>query len=354
MQNFTPTKNRRGWLLGIMLIGCLLGIGWGWLWQQTRKTAVEIAVVKVRHQQAQGLVTAAMNSQLNAPANPVAPELNLTALTPEQRRRVITLNLFDQFKRKHELSPPAPRKNPPPTGPNGFFFPELTENAEYSRLQLAMIRNNFLWREKKSLQTLGLAPEAVEKALDILAESQMAVIDFNQLNKSEGKPGYSGKTYQSLSALREGFDQELRTLLGNEKFAQYGKSFDDPLSGISSSVFNNLAMRLSYSDSPLTDDRIEQLNALVDAKGKTVKITQQTVQELPNGSVRRISTASFNPYTYIQSDEFLAQAQSVLNPEQIAGLQQLRAERQAGEKRNKLPKSSELPRNATPAPAPKK
>jgi hypothetical protein len=344
--HIAPRKIRSGWLLGIILTGCLLlGISWTGLRRQAQKLSSEINVVKVQQRQVEAIVMAAKNSRVSAPIDPVLAEPDLSTLTPEQHRRTITLNLFDQLKRKHALSAPASRKNPPPAGPDGFFFPELAENAEYGRLQLAMIRNGLLWREKKSLQALGVAPETVEKALDLLAEAQMAVQDFNQLNKSGGMKGYSGRTYQSLTALREGFDQELRAVLGEEPFARY-KEREDNASSSTNYLFNNLALRLSYSDSPLTNDRIEQLQALVTARSKTAETTQQSAQILPNGVVRRTSTVSFNPYTYTRSDEFLGKAQGVLNPEQIAALQQLRSEQEASQKRAKLPKSSELPRNA--------
>jgi len=51
----------------------------------------------------------------------------------------------------------------------------------------------------------------------------------------------------------------------------------------------------------------------------------------------------------LYDDAFIQKSAAILSPPQVEALRQFKAEQDASTKRGKLPKSSELPRNALPA-----
>lgn len=248
------------------------------------------------------------------------------ALTPEERRYAATLPVVEKIKASHAVNPPRSRRPPPPSGPNGgIIFPELMGDPEYSAAYLVTQRTMHASREKSKFDKLGLSEDLRQRVVILLAESDLMELDFRQLTDTGGLKGYSGKTYSSLKELRDGVDNEIRTLLGDTVYDNYrSMSASD-----TSYLFTGLASRLSYSSTPLEPAAVKQLEGLL------------------------MEFSGAPPYKTFYTEAFVERARSILSPEQLQAFHQLRAEREASEKRARLPKSSELPRNRT-APKPVK
>lgn len=263
----------------------------------------------------------------------------------EQKRRASALAVIESLKAAHANNPPISRPKPPPMGPTGSRFPELLADPEYNQLYAQEARRLVKWSQGPKLKMLGLSTDVFEKVVSVLAEQEMAFTDYGALT---GNAGIRGDFYKKQKEIT---DRQLLDLMGEDAFKRWQKitevqtvfvpnangnggrgysmqSHEALVTEANQYLTPKLALRLSYSDAPLQKEQASQLAEIL-ANSCTAPGT-------------RIYQAMF-------SEPFIQQAAQVLSPTQIDALKQLKAEQDASTKRGKLPKSSELPRNATPA-----
>jgi hypothetical protein len=238
---------------------------------------------------------------------------------PEVIRRDLALREIDRLKQAHALNPPAPLPKRPPIGKQGFSFPELMQDPEYSRLSFLSMRLTFQSQHEGNLKKLGLTPVTSEKVIDLLADKYMTTLDYQQLLGSEA---YKGSAYAAQQKETDHIEREIRALMTEDQYARFAKFQDYTSLENTRSYLLNLTLRLSYTSSPLDSKMLDELAA---------HLAQQTGPKK-------------SPYRVIASDDFIESARALLTPEQHAALVQLQAEQHAKEKRSKLPKSSEIPR----------
>jgi hypothetical protein len=248
--------------------------------------------------------------------------------TPDQPRgNAATVQaVIDQIKRAHAISPPAPRPLRSPIGPSGIFFPELMDNLEYSRACLEYFRSTKT-AVKATLLELGVPETIQNQVIDVLADSDVARLDAEQLLNASGVP-FNEDVRRAAEKEEARIDDQVRALLGDEVFREYTQKvshFGGLTNGRAS--LDPLVQRLSYTETPLLPGQVGDLTAL---------IAQSTAPSNRGNSV------------LVMSPGFLELAKPLLAPGQLEALHQLYVEREAAVARGKLPPSSELPRNQPP------
>jgi len=234
-------------------------------------------------------------------------------------RRDLALREIDRLKQAHALNSPAPLPKRPPIGKQGFSFPELMADPEYSRLTFLSMRLTFQSQHEGNLKKLGLTPATSEKVIDLVADKYLAMLDYEQLLDNEA---YKGSAYAAQQKETEKIEREIRELMTEDQYTRFTTLKKASSVEGARYFLKNLTMRLSYTSSPLDSAKLDQLAA---------HLAQKTG---PKKSAHRV----------INSDDFIESTRALLTPEQHAALVQLQAEQQAMEKRAQLPKSSEIPR----------
>lgn len=283
--------------------------------------------------------------QLNIEISGQQKALDILPGSLEVVRKAATLAVIDQLKQDHDKNPPAPRQKPPPTGPSGYFFPELLSDPEYNRIYAELERRMIRMTEEKKLRSLGLSDESIDKIVSVLTEHTMALTDYRAVS---GKPGIPGDFSKQQNELR---DRQLQALMGDETFGRWQKQHEQPETKIvyapnpsgngmtgyavqshealvtdaKNYLMPKLALRLSYTEAPLQNEQADQLAEI-----------------LANCS----AAPGKNIFKAMTEDVFIQQASQALSPLQVQALRDFQAEQQASAKRAKLPKSSELPRNS--------
>jgi hypothetical protein len=154
-------------------------------------------------------------------------------------------------------------------------------------------------------------PELVENVLNELANMEANNSDFsalvrnNNINLANNESRW--KIIDAEEAMREEGEKSLSNILGTEHYLEYQNYKNSIPLRLS---INQLGLRLSYSEAPLSDEQIEQL------VGSMPKRT--TVQIAPTGIPSSPS---------IYSVEFLAVARKLLMPPQLATFDEMIAER---------------------------
>ncbi|MFT3783428.1 MAG: hypothetical protein QM790_15560 [Nibricoccus sp.] len=269
--------------------------------------------------------------------------------TLEASRTAATLAVINQIRAKRQVKPTQAKQKPPPMGPNGQLFPDLLKDPEYSKLYVSfeaqLIRSGYA----PEFRQLGLNEAEAEKAVAILAEDRVAVEEFRALSGGRTTADFT-KQQAALT------DKQLLELMGEERFQKWktltevhesaaptetvtlasgvtitrtGLPREALVSQASSYLTGKLGLRLSYSETPLQKEQADRLaEALVSqASGEPLYIYRTM---------------------FMFTDSFVEQAKSILTPTQVQALREFQAEQEASNKRSKLPKSSELPRNQTP------
>ena len=173
---------------------------------------------------------------------------------------------------------------------------------------------------------VGLPPAELDRLKELLVQKEMAYEEVDGIMENdamrEKRPVDRSAAMQVKSRVNRTFEDEIRQTFGDTVFAQW-RGFENG-TGARQELLDQLARRLSYSTAPLEDAQSAQLVTLFNTSFRGGG---------PSGLV---------------SDAFIAGAQSILKPEQMAGLLQLKTELDASRGG-----SSVMIRSASPpAPAP--
>jgi hypothetical protein len=176
---------------------------------------------------------------------------------------------------------------------------------------------------KDRISRLGV-PEAVrEKVVQLEFDSYAASLDAQRYVRDAEAD--RGAAITASRKLREENNAAIKQLLGEQAYATYSDRSPAAVlpARIPPSVFDPLAARLSYSGNPLDPSTRQRLLDVLQSMSAARSALYNTMPRTP---------------------DFVERARSVLQPGQVAALEELAAEYEAAVARRQLPKSSELPR----------
>lgn len=219
-----------------------------------------------------------------------------------------------------EAGAPPDQEMPQRRGESAFRA--MMENPEYQKL-MAITQKGMLDRRFAALfKQLGLSPEVLDKFKNLLLEKQNAVIDVAMAARDQGlNPRTDPEGFRALLANAQGeIDASIRSAIGDEAFATY-QTYEQTMPY--RNVVEQLASRLSYSVSPLTNAQTEQMVSILAATNLAPNLPAGSLRAvtLPFGGLAGSGTALNN--------EAMNRAQGILTPDQYSALQQLQQEQQA-------------------------
>jgi hypothetical protein len=241
---------------------------------------------------------------------------------PELARREAALRVIQRIRADHEATPPAPRPVPPPVPRDAPYFSELLDDPEYLQLVARSWRSTTGAYYEEKLSRFDVPEELRRKVVELEFDSQTAGLDAQRYLRRD--PAERTAAAAASKMLRDENNAAIRQILGEDAYATYR----NPVAGrtvqelIPSSVFEPLATRLSYTGSPLDPATRQRLTEMLQSMSS------------PAPGVRTMTFAA----------DFIERARSILQPGQVAALDELRTEYEAARARSRLPKTSELPR----------
>ena len=221
----------------------------------------------------------------------------------------------------------AAREEPGPRRPDRFGrFRQMMENPDFQSAMLERSKTRIERDFAGLFRTMDLDEEGVEIFKTLLAERSM--IEWQAAFQSRAARGDPEAMLEAELMLDENLaqiDQSLAEILNQEDYAAYDY-YQDTLPQRRS--VDELARRLSYSGTPLTDERAEVLVGVMataeDSFSYTVDLAQLSRQE--RSSVTEIDIALYLDEKESLNQTILSEAAMVLEPDQLEGLaeQQIR------------------------------
>lgn len=160
------------------------------------------------------------------------------------------------------------------------------------------------------LRGLGLTPDQVSHAIDLIDQVMLATADANQAANAAG--GIQGSDRIALiQQSQQDANAALKAYLGDQNFAAY-EAYNQQLN--ERQVASQLQATLSYTSSPLTDSQASQL----------IQAMYQTIP--PDKQPPAIGLGAFSAFgggMPSVSDDQLAAAKTLLSPAQYTALQEI-------------------------------
>lgn len=255
----------------------------------------------------------------------------LATQSAADRARANVGHLVARLKAAHAGRSPKVRPPRPPVGAGGSsYFPELMSDPEYSGLYA---RSQRLWLNQYrggTLRRLGLPEETVAKAIDVLVEGDVAVMDVHNIARSSPVRPPAGELATMEQQLRDETEAQLKALLGAETYQRYKEQTEGTIRDRARYATQPLERRLSYSEEPLTTEQLERLREFETSQSNGSPEYYRKVAQLDRDA-RKTGV--------IPVDEAkLAFYRSVLTPRQMEAVEELHREREAALKRELLPK----------------
>jgi hypothetical protein len=177
---------------------------------------------------------------------------------------------------------------------------------------------------------LDLTPEELDQIRSLLIEKQNSALDVLMLSRSDLDLAVaSAEVNAAADMARTEVDAAIELTLGPERFALF-KHYEETLP--QRTTVQQLAQRLSYSDSPLRSEEAEALVNLMVEVGGEVKNALPGVSVVVNPETQQAVPIVHGMEKSSQiTDEVLVKAQTVLEPQQVVAFRQLRQEQGAAE-----------------------
>ncbi len=206
----------------------------------------------------------------------------------------------------------------------------LMQDPVFIRALMSHQRTLLDSRFAELFRRLELTPDELEKVRELLIEKQNSALDVLMLSHQDVDLRVASAEVNAAAEMARGeVDEAIALTLGPERYAVF-RRYEETLP--QRATVQQLAQRLSYSDTPL---RSEQAEALVDLM---VDIGGEVRNALPGVSlVVNPDTQQAVPIVHGMeqsshiTDELLAKSEDVLEPRQVVALRQLRQEQGAAE-----------------------
>ncbi len=231
---------------------------------------------------------------------------------------------------------------------------QAMESPEMRRLMAVEQKGRLDARYAPLFKSLGLAPSQLDRLKQLLVDKQNAAMDVMAAARAQGLTGPDSRS--QIQALTQQTNSELdasiRNLLGDSAYQQF-QQFDRTQQ--QRAIVDQLASRLSYTDSPLSSAQADQMvqllavNSPAPSAGNTGDIATGSAS-VRYGTVVRSSGGPAAATTIVNvlgggsgapiTSDALSQAQSVLTPTQLNALQQLQAEQQAQQQMGQIMRQS--------------
>lgn len=270
-----------------------------------------LAELDRRRQAAQEQLAQARTDRAAAEKAPPPPS-NRTSSNPAGGRPGFTVNAGAPETVSRAPSALRPDGRPPePAGSRGnVYFPELFGDAPYARLYLTLQELSIEQRYAAlfaELATAQVSAAEVTRLRETLARRQMANEEVDGILENqalrEKKPLDRQEAARIKSQMRTTMDREMTADFSPETIAQW-RAFENGIAA-QQEFLDRLTARLSYSSAPLAPSQAAQLVVLR----------------------RTTASRSAPPGPFLSlSEEFLAAAASVLQPVQMEGLHEIKAE----------------------------
>lgn len=256
-------------------------------------------------------------------------------LDTQAQRAAWQKQLWDAQKRSTDLEkkvsalekeePPSP-ETPPREGPRfrggmrGAFFAAM-DNPQIQRLMAIQQKAGLDSRYSALFKSLSLTPEQLDKFKNLLVEKRTAMMDVLSAAREQGiNPRTDPEAFQKLVGdAQSSIDDNIRSTLGEAGFNQY-QQYEKTLP--ERNTVDQLAQRLSYTSTPLSDTQTDQMVQLLAANAPTPKTNGVPTPLTGLGAMMgNGGTAHIN-------DADITQAAGVLSAEQINALREIQQEQQ--------------------------
>jgi hypothetical protein len=218
-------------------------------------------------------------------------------------------------------------------GPGGEAARALMDTPKAQALRAVQQKAALDSRYAALFKNLHLPPEQLEKFKTLLSERESTMMDVMAVAREQGiDPRSDPEAFRKLlSTVQADLDNTIKATLGDDAFAQY-QAYEQTQP--QRNVLSQLEQRLSYTDSPLTATQSDQLLQILAATSATSPASAAGGPPPGRGGFRP-GGAGGAPTATI-SEATVTQAQTVLNPAQVAALQQLQQQQQAQQQLQQL------------------
>jgi hypothetical protein len=221
--------------------------------------------------------------------------------------------------------------------PGGRFgmFGQVAGNPEFQRLLAIQMKGRLSQTYGPLFKQLNLSPDQLAQFQSLLADKQQALMDVMQaareqgINPREDPDGFKTLVGQAVTQA----DSAIQQALGDAAYQQY-QQYQQTLP--ERNTVNTLQQQLSYTQTPLTDDQVNAMVALL----------QQTQPQRAGGGTAGTGNGGESgpsPMSLINgggnarvTNDTIAQASGVLSAPQVAVLQQIQQQQQAQQQMQQL------------------
>lgn len=326
-------------LLLCLLISC--GCAWQWVRSSQEREERSALLAEARTEQAllranAGKLASQLREHRDRKIRSEAAQAELAAAELDWNASVTSG--IETLRRARELNPPPKRKPKLPRGElHDSIFPELLGDPEYRALA------------RKVLEKLGpqyrvdefkTSPEVKQKLLDLLVDVQLVRYDYQAALLASGdlnirrdsdaikrEQAELMKEYNELTRGLERVSPAAESQMSPEKIAQSTGDW----------IASNCERRLSYSDTPLSQDQTSKLSELFNLSVKERMAALRSFSQARAQARATGTTLSVNRAALEYSDTVLEKAAAFLSETQLAGLRELQAEELAMKERSLLP-----------------
>ncbi len=202
----------------------------------------------------------------------------------------------------------------------------LANNPEYQKLMSAQQRGAVEGRYSALFKGLNLAPAELDKFKALLADKQSAVFDVLTAARTQGLTGRENQDQvrQMIQTAQGEVDQSIQQLLGQQAYSQY-QNYESTTP--QRATVDQLEKRLSYTQTPLTEQQSQQLINILASGGN----------QRASGSAGPRNALGFGGSAPAPiKDQSLQLAQGILAAPQMEALQQMQQEQKAAQQLARL------------------
>jgi hypothetical protein len=217
----------------------------------------------------------------------------------------------------------------------------MADMPEFQRLLALQQRGKIDAKYAALFKKLKLTPDDLSRLQTLLTDKQSAFADAMIAAKDQGLSGKDARAMASAvaRATQKEVDGSIKSMLGPQRYGQY-QNYEKTMP--QRETVDQLAQRLSYTNTPLSPRQQEQLvqtlatskptpvvnTTTVNAAGVVVKPTPVSTMVTPlPGTLSSMGISSST--SVVISPTAVANAQKFLNPQQVGALQRMQQEQVA-------------------------